>query len=372
MAEDELPTACDVTPLIDAILAQNLPVKFALRGHLDLHDRTANDFYATKKIWRNYRRLRQLFVWKCGARKPIILCNFQRVHRSISNMTISNTSNQSSKDSADFSMLDEFGCSSTESQPPQYLPQDQGFCSVGMGDSFVTTDSFAEFNARPADPHVIEYLRIVRDALQIARVPACLQRSQDYRRCVRIVADVVCTKLCGRPAPERKPTPIVPLRKGRRAVPVCSPVSLSEASGDDEGDERPSLMPLTMLERHIERHLDELKRTEYDCNVIPIGALRLGGFFEKSLLFKVLADQIGLPCVLHMDAEDNRVVWTEVALPLYDDVGGDGDDNADDAVCEAIATSNAERPTHIVDLMESPGELYSIGCQRAVRYLQRF
>lgn len=64
---------------IDTILANNLPMKFAIRGQLDMTDRTDNNFYATKKIWTHYRRLREILVNDCSARRPIILCNFDNL-----------------------------------------------------------------------------------------------------------------------------------------------------------------------------------------------------------------------------------------------------------------------------------------------------
>lgn len=235
---------------IEAILANNLPVKFAMRGHLNLNDRTGDDFYATHKIWRNYARLRQIVANRCDSRRPIYLC------------------------------------------------------------------SFAD------DAQLLDLLRIVREALAIDRVlpadDAPLSHAADIRLCVQHLANTVCNRLCSRSQ--------------------CSP----------------------------DEHLADLKRTTYHRNVIPLGALRMGGLMEKALLFKVLADRVGLPCVLHMDAADNRLVWPEVALPVYDD------DDFDDAFVECGEISKVallDAPTHVVDLMEEPGKLYLIDSAMAHRYL---
>lgn len=181
------------------------------------------------------------------------------------------------------------------------------------------------FNGQPADQQLIDYLRVVSESLAIDRVPpadgALLYRAADIRRCVQHIADVVCLKLCGR-------------------THSCP-----------------------------EEHLAELKRTAYHRNVIPLGALRTGGFMEKALLFKVLADRIGLPCVLHMDATDNRLVWTEVALPVYDEVDGGGVSDAFDDCGDIQRVTPLEAPTHVVDLMEEPGKLYLIDSAMAKRYL---
>lgn len=201
-----------------------------------------------------------------------------------------------------------------------------------------TLSAEPQFNVRPPDTRLADHLRIVREALAIERLhPDRLRRPADCRRCVEIIADVVGTKLCGKP---RAP------RSARLAS--SSQLSLDSSLADGADD-------------MVEAHLEELKLTEFDCNVIPLGALRAGGRFERALLFKVLADQVGLPCVLHMDAADNRSVWTEVAIPLYDELPRDcGDIRQPDTP----ATT-----THIVDLMQAPGRLYLIGCQRALDYI---
>ncbi|PSN45075.1 hypothetical protein C0J52_04013 [Blattella germanica] len=61
-----------------------------------------------------------------------------------------------------------------------------------------------------------------------------------------------------------------------------------------------------------ELHLFELKR-ELGTNVIPLGHIRVGRFLERAMLFKVLADRIGLPCSL-VRGEYQRA-WVEIAIP---------------------------------------------------------
>lgn len=61
-------------------------------------------------------------------------------------------------------------------------------------------------------------------------------------------------------------------------------------------------------------------QTKYDCNIIPIGAIEVGGPFERALLFKMLADRIPLATTLKMDEQHHRIVYNEVAVPIYDDM----------------------------------------------------
>lgn len=46
----------------------------------------------------------------------------------------------------------------------------------------------------------------------------------------------------------------------------------------------------------------------------------MGGPFERALLFKILADRIPLACTLTMDEHENRIVYNQVALPIYDEM----------------------------------------------------
>lgn len=314
---------------IEAILVNNLPVKFALRGHLDLTDCTQDNFYATKKIWHKYRRLRQIFLSNCSARKPIFLSNFHSTGKTASMLSLGSNHSQLGR------IIGRWMSNSS---------------AASVCDPLTASVSEDEvFNMRPPDASLADYLRIVREALQIARIPARPQSEHDHRKCVQIIADVVSSKLCGEACSNAEEKPV---HAGRQS-------SLMSLSSSGKGS--------TMSDSHqttaatIAAHLDALKRTKYDCNVIPLGALRVGGLFERALLFKVLADQVGLPCVLHMDPANNDLVWPEVALPLY------GDKLPKD--CGDLPLPDVAVPTHIVDLLEEPGQLYLIGCKRAQQYL---
>lgn len=61
------------------ILGQNLPVKFATRGRLDLNDVTQEMFYSSKKIFENCHVLRDIFNNECSPKWPIFLCNFEHL-----------------------------------------------------------------------------------------------------------------------------------------------------------------------------------------------------------------------------------------------------------------------------------------------------
>ncbi|XP_023655956.1 armadillo repeat-containing protein 3 isoform X2 [Paramormyrops kingsleyae] len=99
-----------------------------------------------------------------------------------------------------------------------------------------------------------------------------------------------------------------------------------------------------------EIHLSELK-LQLQSNVIPVGMIKKGTFSHRALLFKVLADRIGLSCSLER-GEYNRA-WNKVRLTeAPPDIHG----------CYG-------RPrAYVVDLMHSPGVLMRSDSPEAIRY----
>ncbi|XP_078488851.1 armadillo repeat-containing protein 3 isoform X5 [Ciona intestinalis] len=98
-----------------------------------------------------------------------------------------------------------------------------------------------------------------------------------------------------------------------------------------------------------ELHIAELK---YDLksNIIPIGKIQYGIHYHRALLYKVLADKIGVPCSL-VRGEYNRA-WNEVTIA-------------------ASLEKGAARypPTrYIIDLMHDTGKLIRTDSPEAVQY----
>lgn len=171
-------------------------------------------------------------------------------------------------------------------------------------------------------------------------------RPADLKRGIEILAEFVARKLC------TKSFPVVPS--------LCQDENtLMDTISNAFGSGRSSESTIAQCpcpddyDAIADEHLNRLKEAEYVCNIIPMGSIKYGGYFEKSLLFKVLADRVELPCKLVMDPTDNSNVWIEVCI-----LDGCGDDQ----------TPSFTTTTHVVDLMEYPGSLYTIDCQRAKDY----
>ncbi|XP_037806582.1 uncharacterized protein LOC119600447 [Lucilia sericata] len=110
-------------------------------------------------------------------------------------------------------------------------------------------------------------------------------------------------------------------------------------------------------------HLKELCM-ELHCSFIPLGRIRSGCQFERAILFKTLADQIGLPCTLQRSV-DGRILFNELPLPV---------ELEQDVHCDKNTLNfmpwRLLRPTHIVDLMHNVGELYPLHSRQALQYLR--
>ncbi|KAJ8418735.1 hypothetical protein AAFF_G00002340 [Aldrovandia affinis] len=99
-----------------------------------------------------------------------------------------------------------------------------------------------------------------------------------------------------------------------------------------------------------ELHLSELK-LELQSNVIPIGKIKRGTFYHRALLFKALADRIGVSCSL-VRGGYNRA-WNEVRLT-------EGPAKAPGCYLRPL--------TYIVDLMHTPGTLLRSDLPAAIQY----
>ncbi|XP_010212167.1 PREDICTED: armadillo repeat-containing protein 3 [Tinamus guttatus] len=100
-----------------------------------------------------------------------------------------------------------------------------------------------------------------------------------------------------------------------------------------------------------ELHISEIE-FELKCNVVPIGKVKKGTFYHRALLFKVIADRIGIGCSL-VRGEYNRA-WNEVKL-------------VDDSP-QGITGLLLPPQEYIVDLMFEPGNLMKQGSAEADRY----
>nr|XP_023490352.1 armadillo repeat-containing protein 3-like [Equus caballus]XP_023491001.1 armadillo repeat-containing protein 3-like [Equus caballus] len=100
-----------------------------------------------------------------------------------------------------------------------------------------------------------------------------------------------------------------------------------------------------------ELHISELKY-QLKSNVVPIGQIKKGTFYHRALLFKALADKIGIGCSL-VRGEYGRA-WNEVKLMNESRKGAIG--------------GLPPPEVYIVDLMFHPGGLMKLRSRDADLY----
>ncbi|XP_018419688.1 PREDICTED: armadillo repeat-containing protein 3 [Nanorana parkeri] len=100
-----------------------------------------------------------------------------------------------------------------------------------------------------------------------------------------------------------------------------------------------------------ELHISELK-FELNSNVVPIGKIKKGIFYHRALLYKAVADRIGIACTL--ERGDYGRAWNEVKL-----------------FSDSLRPGTKALPeSYIVDLMHEPGRLIKHGTAQAESYQQ--
>ncbi|KAF5284946.1 hypothetical protein FQA39_LY16901 [Lamprigera yunnana] len=111
-------------------------------------------------------------------------------------------------------------------------------------------------------------------------------------------------------------------------------------------------------QRHcMDVHLTALKQ-KLGTSLIPLGYLRYGFHCEKSLLFKVLADKIGIPATLvrgDFVGRNNLIYWNEVPIICNENIDGTED-------------SKTYMAYAVVDLMDNIGNLMIAQSPEANKY----
>lgn len=95
---------------------------------------------------------------------------------------------------------------------------------------------------------------------------------------------------------------------------------------------------------------------KFASNLIPIGYIRSGRYCERALLFKAIADKIGIPATLVKGK--NGLYWNEIPLPITH---------------EEYMTTKTKKNCMVygvVDLMENVGSILTVGSASAKRYCQ--
>ncbi|XP_068626528.1 armadillo repeat-containing protein 3 [Battus philenor] len=279
-------------PALEAIFNQHLSAKLAYTGQLDINDKTKDGFYVQKRLSSPFRTLRSLAEVADPHQDPVFVCSFQIP----SNDTLSGV----------------------DLQGPKFLP------SVPRSTSTLTPPALRD------DPHLryylirlriwfgdpsksLHYIEIEDAHYEVRYRDKCEEVSSTLKQKAVLLAEYVAEAMSG----------------------------LTQ--------ERDCTMPSVDL--HLIDIMNELR-----SNLVGLGFVKCGGALERALLYKVLADHVGLPCSLHRATSAHA--WCEVAVPEPD---------PDEPDQEEKFPAGLLRANYVVDLMDCPGRLLPCGSFEAKR-----
>ncbi|KAJ8687077.1 hypothetical protein QAD02_022871 [Eretmocerus hayati] len=326
---------------IKALFRADLPMKFAYTGRLSLNDVTEDGFYVMRRLSCPFPVLEELFRLKLCPLEPIYVANFS-----------------DPRDTDEDEYLESKQVAFNAAREAMRRESMRKGLRVSEG----TINAWLElkFGRLQRDPDLQHYLNLFRVELQIA------EDTQDCG-CEIGDGDAAVLSKCGQMI-----TRVSRISNRARILGRFVARQLSGTSGPTSG---------SCVEQQLELHLRAIK-TSIETSVIPLGMLRLGSYLERALLFKLIADRIGLPASLVRGRYGKS--WIEIAVPTIASVACSvaGDDSqlssSPRSSCSLTGSScrcsGASLPTNylrenfIVDLMHEPGELILIGSTKALKY----
>ncbi|KAL4702113.1 hypothetical protein ACJJTC_010679 [Scirpophaga incertulas] len=100
----------------------------------------------------------------------------------------------------------------------------------------------------------------------------------------------------------------------------------------------------------VELHLSDLMSALHS-SAVGVGRVRCGGQLERSVLYKALADRLGVPCALR---RRRARAWCELAVP-------EGTSDNDERYPAGLLRAN-----YVIDLMQNPWPLVALARTRSV------
>ncbi|XP_063976577.1 armadillo repeat-containing protein 3 [Diachasmimorpha longicaudata] len=238
---------------LQTMLSGHLPLKFAITGHLSLHDITKNGFYVEKRHRHTFPSLNELLASRCSPIQCLYTINF---------------------------------CNDTLT-PPGGTSESSIYWTDTFEDDRSSGMCFSEtvsiiceekFGHLKADPRLCQSLDMFLQILQ--------------------TNESVNTAFSDSPS-------VIDIGKiESRAKLLGKFVAHKLSDVHDSSDE--------CMTDKLKNHLQELRET-LETSIIPLGELRFGSYLERALLFKAIADRICLPAAL-VRGEYGKS-WVEVALP---------------------------------------------------------
>ncbi|XP_033208166.1 armadillo repeat-containing protein 3 isoform X2 [Belonocnema kinseyi] len=336
---------------IESLMNSDLPFKFAYTGRLSLHDITQDGFYITGRSTCPFPILEDLFSLKISPKNHIYVVNC------IQPIEVETDSHDNGRTTIKKQSIGEAA---------EQVTKESAAKGIRLSDEALNSWLELKFGRLQADPFLCEYVDLLKCRIIAAEASEIFSIEQAGLVDISLIASRA--KLLGEFVDEKM-------------------------SGPDPSKK--------CFVHQLALHLEKIKH-EIQTSVIPLGQLRVGSYLERALLFKVLADKIGLPTALVRGEYGNS--WVEVAIPKVEalpkkeelaslsssEVEGKSSASkkskssiksysnlskipSDASLCHksTIFPTKLLRSNYIVDLMNVPGDLIPICSKRAQNYCER-
>ncbi|XP_060804939.1 uncharacterized protein LOC106140523 [Amyelois transitella] len=281
-------------PALETIFRHHTSAKLAYLGKLDINDFTQEGFYVQKRLDDEFFTIQKLIEQKAPFRYPVYISMFHQPYDACSTLDIRSPYQES---------LSKINLSTSRMRFPT-LPDDANLRSYLL--------KLRMWFGDPAKS--VHYFEIEDSHFEVRYRDKCQEVTSSLKHRAQLLGELVGEVMSG---------------------------------GDQERD---CSMP------SVELHLSDLM-TAADSIVIGIGLVQYGGALERALLYKVLADRVGVPCALYRTSFAHA--WCEVAVPAPDtDTKPDKEENY---------PAGLLRANYVVDLIENPGRLLPSGSVEARR-----
>ncbi|XP_063616275.1 armadillo repeat-containing protein 3-like [Cydia splendana] len=283
-------------PALEAIFRHQPSAKLAYTGRLDINDYTQEGFYVQKRLSSPFPTIQQLMDKPPPHEDPVFISLFQPpVSEPGVDAGIDFEQHQSRGISSSI-----MTSSSMRRRPP--LPDDINLREYVLQQRLWFGDPVKS----------VRYIEIEDAHYEVRYRDKCHEVSMSLKERAQLLAEFVAEQMRG------------------------------------TTQEKDCTMPSVAL--HLSNIMNDL-----DSCVIGLGWVRYGGALERALLYKVLADRVGLPCALHRRSCAHA--WCEVAVP----------EGSENAMKEGNYPAGLLRANYVVDLMVKPGRLLPLGGEDARR-----
>ncbi|CAH1639964.1 unnamed protein product [Spodoptera littoralis] len=276
-------------PALEAIFRRHPSAKLAYTGRLDINDFTQEGFYCLKRLDDRFPSIQTVMMQTGRPRNPVFFCMFlQPSHDVGSGTNLASSYHLSDSKLATISGRMRFPPVPDDSNLREYLLK----LRLWFGD--------------PA--RSLHYFEIEDAHYEVRYREKCEEVSSSLKQRAQLLGEYVAEQMSG----------------------------LSQ--------ERDCSMP------SVDLHLADLM-SDLASPVIGLGYVKCGGPLERALLYKVLADRVGIPCALFRSS--SAYAWCEVGVPEIDP--------EEDREKVHNFPAGLLRANYIVDLMIKPGRLIPRG-----------